>query len=116
MGGDNNRLDNSFVFSAGRSLASVYRKYRGQCVYRYRQTNWNRDFEFVSFEMGLAWLVSDVESGKRLYLPRFFTVQSARYILSNAVATPKSIGPSCSRDIVFIARTFFFPKFFKKRQ
>lgn len=49
VGGDNNRPDNSFVFSRARgySLGTVYREYRASTerIYRRLPANWNREFE-----------------------------------------------------------------------
>lgn len=45
VGGDNNRLDNSFVFPAGCSLGTVYRKYRASTNVFTDVSDWSRELE-----------------------------------------------------------------------
>lgn len=52
VGGDNNRLDNSFVFSAGCSLGTVYRKYRASTNVFTDVSDWSREFRIRPGEMG----------------------------------------------------------------
>lgn len=52
VGGDNNRLDNSFVFPAGCSLGTVYRKYRASTNVFTDVSDWSRELESAPGEMG----------------------------------------------------------------
>lgn len=52
VGGDNNRLDNSFVFSPGCSLGTVYRKYRASTNVFTDVPDWSREYESGLGEMG----------------------------------------------------------------
>lgn len=67
MGGDNNRPDNSFVFSRahGYSLGTVYREYRAgtERVYRRLPANWNREFESAAAKWGKRTMTAAVRCG-----------------------------------------------------
>ena len=88
VGGDNNRLDNSFVFSPGCSLGTVYRKYRASTNVFTDVPDWSREYESGPGEMGKR---NDDRYLERM--KRGIIICIARSTTASSSLTPRTVLP-----------------------